>query len=149
MLSHFRLELGMYFCYSKKKKRKRIFGRLNRVLLLITIWPLSLSLVSNPTCILEFCFRCSSHLPWKSHWSTYFIIFISGSTVQLAGILVPRPGIEPGARQWEHRVLTHWTAREFPRSTYLRNGRLSFIQPPNGFFIRKSTFIISLEKACI
>lgn len=40
-----------------------------------------------------------SHLPWKSHWSTF------------------------------------------------KSGRLSFTQLPNGFFIRKSMFILSLDKA--
>ena len=48
----------------------------------------------------------------------YLNFFFFGCTVWLAGILVPPPGIEPGATAVKAPSPNHWIAREFPISTF-------------------------------
>ena len=47
----------------------------------------------------------------------YFILFFWPCHV-VCGILVPRPGIEPGPPALEAWSFNHWTAREVPKKTF-------------------------------
>ena len=55
-------------------------------------------------------------LRYNNNTNFAFFFFLAG---EVCGILVPRPGIEPGPPEVEVRSPKHWTAREFPNFTIL------------------------------
>ena len=54
------------------------------------------------------------------HMATLFLVFL-GLRRTACGILVPRPGIEPVPPVVEAWSPNHWTAREVPTFSFLRN----------------------------
>ena len=53
----------------------------------------------------------------------FFSFFYFGCTTRYAGILVPRPGIEPSPPAVEARSLNHWTAREVQETSIFKQRR--------------------------
>ena len=60
--------------------------------------------------VTDSCITCCFKIP-------FCFIFGGGCVVRrvACGILVPRPGIEPGATEMKALNPNHWTARELPR----------------------------------
>ena len=56
------------------------------------------------------------------HWHHFILFFFSRPHSTPCGILVPRPGMEPGPRQWKHQILT---------TGQPGNSRISFILQSN------------------
>ena len=49
-----------------------------------------------------------------------FCFFVM-ALLQVVGILVPQPGMEPAPPALETQSPNHWTTREAPRSSFIKN----------------------------
>ena len=74
--------------------------------------------------------RVGSTVPLKKKITIYFLFKLSLFFVCLfwphctaRGILVPRPGVEPGSPVVEAWSPNHWTTREFPQITILNGAK--------------------------
>ena len=57
---------------------------------------------------------CLLSLHLKSFYKLFLFDYIFWPCYVACGILVPQPGLEPGAPPMEVQSLKHWTTREIP-----------------------------------
>ena len=62
---------------------------------------------------------CCTHIIPLKLTLVQLVLFFFGCAIQLAGILAPRPGVEPVPPAVEARSPNHWAAKEFPAGTFI------------------------------